>query len=203
MKKFLLYPIAALLLTGLAACSSTPHKVDDEDLSSNWSGQAFSDLLIVGAYTDRSFRIGSETQFSEELKSRGVKATPSYTLIPDTTVLDNNAEIRAKLATMPHDAVLIVATLDEGYEYDAGDYFATRGMVSLLGGEPGAATDMGSFIAWAGSGLYTLHISLWDARTGQVVWQVTTDSESTGSESGDTKALAEFVVDELRKKGLL
>ena len=203
MRKVFTFATMAALMAVLTACSTVPHAVDDEQLSSDWNGRAYTDLLLIGAYTDRSFRIGSETQFSEELKSRGIKATPSYTLIPDTTVLDNNAEIRSKLATMPHDAVLIVATLDEGYEYDAGDYFATRGMVSLLGGEPGAATDMGSFIAWAGSGLYTLHISLWDARTGQVVWQVTTDSESTGSESGDTKTLAEFVVNELHKKGLL
>ena len=98
--------------------------------------------------------------------------------------------------------MLIIATLDEGYDYDVGDYFATRGMVSLLGGEPGAGTDMGAFIAWAGSGLYTMYIGLWDAGTGQAVWQATT-SASTGSESGDTKALADFVVDTLQAKGLL
>jgi hypothetical protein len=99
--------------------------------------------------------------------------------------------------------VLIIATLDEGYDYDVGDYFATRGMVSLLGGEPGAGTDMGAFIAWAGSGLYTMYIGLWDAGTGQAVWQATTNSATTGSESGDTKALADFVVDTLQAKGLL
>jgi len=68
---------------------------------------------------------------------------------------------------------------------------------------PGAGTDMGAFIAWAGSGLYTMYIGLWDAGTGQAVWQATTNSATTGSESGDTKALADFVVDTLQAKGLL
>lgn len=48
------------------------------------------------------------------------------------------------------DGLLTVATLDPGYDYDAGDYFATPGMVRILGGELGAATDVGAFIAWAG-----------------------------------------------------
>ena len=203
MRKMFLSLVTVVLISALAACSSAPHKIDDEDLSSNWNGQAFTDLLVIGAYTDRSYRVSAETQFSEELKSYGIKATPSYTLIPDTRALESNAEIRSKLQTMPHDGILIVATLDEGYDYDLDDYYATRGMVYLLGGEPGAATDMGAFISWAGSGLYSLYVGLWDARTVEAVWQISTDSETTGSESGDTKALADFVVEKLREKGLL
>ena len=78
-----------------------------------------------------------------------------------------------------------------------------KGKVYLLGGEPGAGTDMGSFISWAGSGSYSLLIALWDAGTLGPVWQVTTDSQSTGSESGDLKALSEFVVETMRAKGLV
>lgn len=195
--------LAILIVAALSACSSAPHKIYDEEISSSWSGERFENLLVIGAYTDRSFRISAETQFVEELKSRGVQATPSYTLIRDTTTLDSNDEIRTKLATMPNDAVLIVATLDEGYDYDVGDYYATRGMVYLLGGQPGAATDMGSFIAWAGSGKYSLYIGLWDVQQYQPVWQISTKSETTGSESQDNKALADFVVDALREKGML
>ena len=101
------------------------------------------------------------------------------------------------------DAVFTIATLDPGYDYDAGDYMATRGVVYMLGGEPGAGTDIGSMIAWAGSGLYSLYVGLWDAETGKPVWGATTDSEDTGSESGDLRALAEMIVAELNKKGLL
>ena len=203
MKTSVPFLLVALLVALLNACSSVPHTLAEEEMSSDWNGKAFEDLLVIGAYTDKSFRVSAETQFVEELKSRGLKATASYTLIPDTTALDSNDEIRTKLATMPHDAILIIATLDEGYDYDVGDYYATRGMVYLLGGKPGAATDMGAFIAWAGSGGYSLYIGLWDAQKYEPVWQASTSSETTGSESQDTKALADFVVNTLRGKGLL
>ena len=188
----------------VGACgSSAPHRVDKEEMSSTWGGQAYKDLLIVGVYDDRTYRVSAETAFSEELKSRGITAEPSYDVIPILSSLSSEAAIADMLASRSNDVLLTVATIDAGYEYDYGDAMATRGMVYLLGGKPGAATDSGTFIAWAGSGFYTLHIGLWDAKTQKPVWQITTDSETTGSDSGDLKALAEFVVDTLREKGLL
>lgn len=188
----------------MTACGSTaPHRVDQEEMSTTWGGQPFSDLLVIGVYDDRTYRVSAETAFAEQLKSQGIKASPSYDFMPNLSNLENNVAIAEQLATRSHDGVLVVATLDEGYDYDAGDYFATRGMVYLLGGEPGAATDTGSFIAWAGSGYYTLYVGLWDSKTGQPVWQISTDSETTGSESGDTRALADFVASTLREKGML
>ncbi len=187
----------------LGACSSAPHRVDKEEMSSTWGGQAYNDLLIVGVYDDRTYRVSAETAFAEELKSRGITAESSYDVIPALGSLSSEAAVADMLVSRSNDALLTVATVDAGYDYDYGDALATRGMVRLLGGQPGAGTDMGTFIAWAGSGSYTLHIGLWDAKTQKPVWQITTDSETTGSESGDLKALADFVVGTLREKGLL
>jgi hypothetical protein len=172
-------------------------------MSASWGGQPFSDLLVIGVYDDRSFRVSAETTFAERLKSQGVQASPSYDFMPNLRDLKDNVAIATQLATRSHDGVLVVATLDEGYDYDVSDYLETRGMVYLLGGEPSEITDMGSFISWAGSGYYTMYVGLWNPKTGQPVWQITTDSETTGSESGDTSALADFVVSALREKGLL
>lgn len=187
----------------LAACAGAPHKIADEQMSPEWGGHGYSDLLVIGAYTDRSYRVSAETQFAEELKQRGVKATPSYDLIPQLSDLDSNSKIADMLASTSHDGVLVVATIDEGYDYDYGDYLETRGMVYLLGGQPGTFTDMGSFISWAGSGQYSLYVGLWDAKSQKPIWQISTNSDSSGSEAEDTKALAEFVVNTLREKGLL
>ena len=196
--------LAAVLPSfALAACATAPHRVDQEELSPDYSGRTYSDLLILGAYEDRSFRVSSETAFAEELKAKGVTATPSYPSIPDLKSLENEAMIKEALASMSHDALLTVSTIDEGYDYEYDDYLETRGLVYLLGGEPGAGTDMGSFISWAGSGSYSLLIALWDTGTLEPVWQVTTNSQSTGSESGDLKALSEFVVETMRAKGLV
>lgn len=194
---------AILVALVFSSCASVPHRISDEELSPEWSGKAYRNLLVIGVYTDRPYRIGAETSFAEILKGKGITATPSYDLIPQLSSLESQEDLAEKLATTDHDAVLVVATLDEGYDYDIGDYFATRGMVYLLGGRPGTFTNLGSFIAWAGSGHYTLYVGLWDAKAQKPVWQITTNSETTGSESEDAKALADFVVEKLREKGLL
>lgn len=186
----------------LGACSAgAPHRVESEEFDPTFGSKTFSSLLVVGVYQDQTFRVSGETTLAEELKQRGLSASPSYDLLPDTRA--SAAELESAITAGSFDGVLTIATLDPGYEYDAGDYFATRGMVSMLGGEPGAATDLGALIAWSGSGLYTLHVGLWDAETGKPVWQITTDSEDTGSASGDLRALADFIVVEMRKKGLV
>lgn len=195
--------IIAPLLLVLGACAGAPHSIKKEELSPAWTGDPYRDLMVIGVYDDRTFRVTSETAFAEELKAHGVAAKPSFGVIADLDELDQVDEIAEVLAAEGVDAVLSIATIDPGYDYDYGDMLATRGMVYMLGGRPGPATDLGSFIAWAGSGYYTLHVGLWDAKTQKPVWQVTTNSESTGSESQDMKALVEFVVDRLREKGLL
>ena len=187
----------------VSACGGgPPHRVDSEELNQEFVGKSFTNLLIIGVYKDRTFRVSGETSLAEELKSRGIAASPSYDLIPDSGSIKSDT-IAGIVTAGSFDAVLTIATLDPGYDYDAGDYMATRGVVYMLGGEPGAGTDLGAMIAWAGSGMYTLHVGLWDAETQKPVWQVTTDSESTGSESGDLRTLADFVVATLRGKGLL
>lgn len=195
-------PVMALVYLLTACGAGVSHQIADEQLSPEWGGRRYSDLLIIGAYTDRSYRVSAETQFAEELKQRGVKATTSYDIIPQLSDLESNAEIADMLASTSHDGVLVVATLEEGYEYDYGDYLEARGMVYLLGGRPGAGTDMVSLLSWAGSGQYSLYVGLWDARSQEPVWQISTNSESTGSETDDTKALANFVVNTIRAKGL-
>lgn len=176
--------------------------IDSEELNQEFAGKKYSNLLIIGVYQDRTFRVSGETSLAEEFKSRGVNAAASFDSIPDSRAIHSD-EIASIVTAGDFDAVLTIATLDPGYEYDAGDYMATRGMVYMLGGQPGAGTDLGAMIAWAGSGTFTLHVGLWDAETQKPVWQVTTDSESSGSESGDLQTLAEFVVTTLRGKGLL
>lgn len=196
--------IVGLFVAGFSACGAgVPHRIASEKLAPEWSGPAYRDLLIIAAYTDRPYRVSAETLFAEELKARGVTAATSFDRIPNLGDLDSTSKIAEMLASTSYDGVLVVATVDEGYDYDYGDYLETRGLVYLLGGRPGAGTDMGAFLAWAGSGQYRLYVGLWDAKSQQPVWQITTNSESTGSETDDTKALADFVVSTLRQKGLL
>ncbi len=204
MTRGLLIATVIALAQLMSACGAgVPHKIASENLSPEWGGQAYRDLLIIGAYADRSYRVSAETQLAEELKERGVAATASYNTIPQLSALDSEGEIADRLASTSHDGVLVVTLLDEGYDYDYGDYLETRGMVYLLGGRPGAFTDLGALISWAGSGQYSLYVGLWDAKSQKPAWQITTRSDTSGSETEDTKALADFLVSAMREKGLL
>lgn len=187
----------------VSSCSTAIHQISDEELTSEKSIKIYNNLLVIGIYSDRAYRISAETLFAEVLKSKGINANPSYDLLPHLDRLENNEETTQKLKETDYDGVIAVATLDEGYDYDLDDYYTTRGWVYLLGGRPGTYSEMGSFLAWAGSGLYKLYVGLYDIDSGQPVWQITTDSETTGSESEDNKALAELVTNRLREKGLL
>jgi len=187
----------------ISACASKPHQISGESLDKEAGNGPYSNLLVLGAYDDRQYRVGAEALFAEVLKEQGIKAAPSYDILPALKSLKSNEEVAEKLKGTGYDAVLIVTTLDKGYDYDLGDYYATRGFVYLLGGRPGPATELGSLFAWAGSGGYTLYVGLWDAATLKPVWEITTDSETTGSDTEDNKALAKFVAGQLYEKGLI
>jgi len=187
----------------IVACSSIPHEVEKETLTPKWNGDPYKNLLIVGIYKDRPFRISSEISFSDELKSKGVTASPSYEIIPDLSALDNTNAISDATLSKEFDALLTIVTTDVNEEFSYGDALATRGFVSLLGGEPGVATETGILISYLSSGTYALHIGLWDAKTQKPIWQATTHSVIQGKSSDEIKSLADLVVLKLRGKGLI
>jgi hypothetical protein len=201
MKPRILLATAAIAM--LPACGGPPHKIHEEWMVPVWRGKPFQKLLIIGVYDDRTYRASAETGFVEELKALGVAAQPSYDVIPDLDTIDTDDKVAQALSSRKSDAVLTVATIDPDSKLDYQDALEKRGLVYLLGGRPGPFTDMGGYRSWAGSGHYTLHVALWNVDTQKPIWQATTKSHSTDSESGDIKALADFVVATLRKKGLL
>lgn len=199
--------ISLTFIAGIAfficACASKPHQISDESLEKGAGKGSYSNLLLLGAYDDRQYRVGAEALFAEVLKEQGIKAAPSYDILPALKSLKCNEEVAEKLKGTEYDAVLIVTALYKGYDYDLGDYYATKGFVYLLGGRPGPATELGSLFAWAGSGGYRLYVGLWDAATLKPIREVTTDSETTGSDTEDNKALAKLVAGQLYEQGLI
>lgn len=187
----------------IVACSSTPHEVEKETLAPSWNGEPYKNIMIVGVYKDRPFRISSEISFSDELKSKGVTASPSYELIPNLSALDNANAISETTTSMGFDALLTVATTDVNEEFTYGDALATRGFVRLMGGKPGAATETGILIAYLTSGTYALHIGLWDAKTQKLIWQATTHSVFQDTTSDEINSLADLIVQKLRAKELI
>jgi hypothetical protein len=95
---------AAVLLMILTACATTK-------LSGTWkdeglSGKKFQKLLIIGAAKQQQVRELFEDEFIRQLEAQGVKAIPSYTLIPAEKMLDKET-IVSHIAENRIDAVLI------------------------------------------------------------------------------------------------
>ena len=133
---YLLSAVGVTLLIG--ACSGIPHKIQTETMSPTWDGANYKSLLIIGVYDDHTYRVSAETAFTEELNGRGITAEPSYDVVADLKSLDSEEEMAELLGSRSNDAVLSVATIDPGYEFDYEDALETSGMVYLLGGQPGA-----------------------------------------------------------------
>ena len=203
MKKSILLPGIVVVMMVINACSTTPHEINSEKMDSSWKGQPFKNVLIVGLYEDRPSRISGEVSFTDELKSKGVTASPSYDVFPDLNVLKDAAAVRKTAVSKGFDGILTVATTDVNEKYTYEDALETDGWVYLLGGKPGAATDTGVLISALSSGTFALHIALWDASSQKLVWQVTTDSVIQDSASDEIKSLADLVVQKLRAKGLI
>ena len=94
----------AVLLMILTACATTK-------LSGTWkdeslSGKKFQKLLIIGAAKQQQVRELFEDEFIRQLEAQGVKAIPSYTLIPAEKMLDKET-IVSHIAENRIDAVLI------------------------------------------------------------------------------------------------
>ena len=95
---------AAVLLMILTACATTK-------LSGTWkdeslSGKKFQKLLIIGAAKQQQVRELFEDEFIRQLEAQGVKAIPSYTLIPAEKMLDKET-IVSHITENRIDAVLI------------------------------------------------------------------------------------------------
>jgi len=94
----------AVLLMILTACATT--KLSGTWKDENLSGKEFQKLLVIGAAKQQQVRELFEDEFVRQLEAQGVKAIPSYTLIPAEKMLDKET-IVSHIAENRIDAVLI------------------------------------------------------------------------------------------------
>jgi len=186
---------AAFIVMFVSACARQPDAMSEAKIYSN--------LLFIGAYDNRQYRVSAETLFTDVLKKEGIEAAPSYNLLPGLENIQSNTQVADKLKGTQYDGVLVVTVLAKRDSLVMDNYEASKGFMYLLDGRPRRSAERGSFIAWAGTGSFEIYAGLWDAETLRPVWQVTTDAKTTGSDTEDNKLLAEFVAEQLKQKGVV
>lgn len=193
-------PIATICLGLLAACTSTQHKVDNENLSDAWDGQPRSNLLVVGLYEEQGDRVSIESVLAARLTAQGVTASPSYQLVPDLAAGADS--IARAIAEGGHDGVLTMATLEGGEQFDYEAHQNAYAMVRLLGSE-GTFTRLGGYADQAAAARHVLDFGLFDAKSLEPVWNATTDSREADTGTAGIERLSDWLVGELRSRSLV
>jgi len=207
--------LASACLGLLAACATT-------SLTSTWrdpgySGGGLKKLLVVGITRDATIRRTFEDIFSAQLKSSGIEAIPSYTLMPEDGQADE-ATLKAAVKKSGADGVVTtrVVGIDQrtatspGYTYYYGapvyPYPYAIGAPPPGVGFYGYYANTWSYYQPPTTYTYeeaTLETSLFDAASGKLVWVATSVTFETQAAAKASSELAKIIIDQMTKEKLI
>ena len=183
---------AVALCVVIGACAST--RLTNAWRDSNYSGPAFTKILVIGVTKQSSTRRIFEDEFVRQLQTRGIQAVPSYSLIPEDGEVAEDRLAQA-VSESGVDGVLITrwVKVDKQTQIYPGSYIAPPYM-----GFYGFYSS-----AWIGfydpPQIYTYDVvtcetNLFDAKTDRLVWSGTTETFSPRDVAKDTKDLAQVII---------
>jgi hypothetical protein len=195
--------IAAATLI-VSACASTSLDLTWRDPA--YQGQPFAKVLVVGATDDAAKRQIYEDALVGALKRRGVDAVASHTLIPSESQVTRDAVVEA-VKTSGADSV--ISTRLVGIETRA-TQMPTQA-VGRTGADPSLDTDLFGYYSSMGSQpivlqdyrVASLDSTLFDARTGKMVWWGRSSAFATEDIAVLSRELAENVTTSLKSATLL
>lgn len=189
---------AALIALALGACAST--KPIGEWRNEGYSGQ-FDRLLVIGVTTRSTRRRVFEDRLVDALAARGVEGIASYTLITSSVNLDRN-QVRDAVRGRNIGAVLVtrlagvdseqVYRLPSDYDY----YRDFNGYYDHVLQE----TNTGYYARYR---VLTLETNLWNAATGELVWQLQSQAIDASQPRHVIEDQIELTIDSLVKRGLI
>lgn len=188
----------ALVALALGACAST--KPIGEWRNPGYSSQ-FDRLLIIGVTTRSTRRRVFEDLFVDALQARGVEAIASYTLITSSVNLDRE-QVRAAIRGRNIGAVLVtrlagvereqVYRLPSSYDH----YRDFHGYYDHVLQE----TNTGYYAQYR---VLTLETNLWDAASGELIWQLHSQAIEASQPRHVIEDQIELAIDTLAKRGLI
>lgn len=198
------WPCVALLMLA-AGCAST-------SLTGAWKnpayqGGAFHRLLVVGTTDSPTNRRIFEDEFTRALRTAGVDAVASYTLIPQDGKIDE-AVLKAVVRKQGLDGVIMtrLVRIDKQTVYTPGYAWtlpSVRYRDNLYGyyatawppyGTPPEAREVESAV---------LETTLWNAADSKLVWTGTTSTFAPSNVQSATADFAGVMIDALKTRGLL
>jgi hypothetical protein len=187
-------PLLVLLLS-LAACSSTKlisvYEAPD-------AGGPYRKLLVVGLGASEGGRAEFENAVADKLAAQGVVAVASENLIASQHDLNREA-VRRWVETDGYDAVLVARLVDVKKEasYRPPTYTDFYGYWGIYGSY---VTSPGYFVETT---TIMIETTLFDAKTGRVVYTAQSESFQPSSREKLVHELAKVLAGDLTKRGLL
>ena len=170
--------------------------------------KSYRDILVVGITADLQMRQVFEEVLCVELRKRGVKATPSYTVSGPQTALSRAVIEQAVLATAV-DTVLTARLVDllKKSHTDVGYTMTSRGVDSFVGFDTAGTVSYATFdlkpVEVTTSKTYALESNLFDTATQKLVWTGMTDSVNPGGVVTLSTQYAGVVINRLHTEGRL
>lgn len=200
---------AAALLSLTAGCSTVT--LVDSWRDPAFSAQRYRKLLVVSVTTKAERRQVTEDVLSAELRRRGIDAVASHTLTPSKGSISKE-ETRKAVKEANADAILSTRLLwmekhTEVYPtYSAGCYFP-----GYYRAYPYPYDFYGYYnctVPFDSTSVRTvreamLETNLYDAASDRMVWSATTSSYDSDSPLTTTRDLADTIIAELRREGLI
>jgi hypothetical protein len=125
-RKVLCTIILVLSVTFINACATTA-------LTSVWKNETYQGgplrkIFIIGVDRNQEMKRLLENEFVLQLEAKGIDAVPSYTVLPEDTILEKEM-INAKISELRIDSVLITTLVDitETEAYESSTFYAPTG----------------------------------------------------------------------------
>jgi hypothetical protein len=182
---------AALTLLTLASCAA------NSELTSSWSdpalaGHVYKNIVVVGLSKQNTLRRMYEDDFVQELQSRGVTATASYTLSSGDGQIDKDA-FEGKLRDLGVEGVIVTRLVDQQtvQNYYPPTYSTMAAPSAYYGGWYGYYSMGYTYQSSPGyvtnDQVYRLETNLYDVSQSKLAWSGLTESTIMSGTPPDTE----------------
>ena len=192
--------MVALCLLVATSCSTTTLTASWKD--PDYQGGKLEKILIIGIAKDEIIRRMFEDEFTSRLKARGTVASPSYSIIPSTEMLDKET-VEAKIQDLGMDAVLVTRLVNTKKEkvYTPGTtYYTGGGWYGPYSRGYGYARSPGYYTEYE---VFSLETNIYDAQTGKMIWSGLSDTVAGGSTASEIKEIIDIITKNLSANGLI
>jgi hypothetical protein len=188
-----LFHCLAFILLLITSCATT-------DLTSVWRDSSYSGhfkkVLVIGVAKDRGIRRLFEREFVHQLKSRGVEAVSSFTLIPFDKMM-NKGTIISKIKGLNVDAVIITRLVGKKIrkKHNPAHYpnmynYYSRSYQEVYRSE------------YVTREFFVLETNLFETETEKLVWSAISDSFIKEGKYKSIRSFIKIIIDKLSKERL-